>query len=91
MEIRIMIVEDDEVLARELASYLQRWGFLVTCVKDFQKVMQDFLAFLPQLVLLDVNLPSMMVFTGVDRFVRSVMSRSFLSAVDPMIRIRSWG
>ena len=27
MEIRIMIVEDDEVLARELASYLQRWDF----------------------------------------------------------------
>lgn len=27
MEIRIMIVEDDEVLSRELSSFLQRWGF----------------------------------------------------------------
>lgn len=29
----------------------------MTCVKDFQKVMQDFIKFQPQLVLLDVNLP----------------------------------
>lgn len=57
MEIKIMIVEDDIVLARELATFLQRWQFSCFCVKQFENVLDDFKQEQPQLVLLDVNLP----------------------------------
>ena len=54
---RILIVEDDEIIARVMESHLKGWGYEVLCSTDFQHVMGDFAQFGPQLVLLDLNLP----------------------------------
>ena len=54
---RILIVEDDEIIAGVMESHLKGWGYEVLCSTDFQHVMGDFAQFGPQLVLLDLNLP----------------------------------
>ena len=54
---KILIVEDDLVIARTMYKHLESWGYEVQCVSDFQNVMQQFVAFSPQLVLLDLSLP----------------------------------
>lgn len=56
---RIFIVEDDSGIAAELQKYLGAWGMEVRCVQDFHAVMEEFRAFAPQLVLLDISLPFM--------------------------------
>lgn len=54
---RILIVEDDAVIAGQLRRHIGEWGFEVQCVSDFGSVMDEFLAFDPRLVLLDISLP----------------------------------
>lgn len=54
---KILIVEDDSVIAGIVSEYLGRWGYEVRCVKDFGKVLEDFIKYEPQLVLMDVALP----------------------------------
>lgn len=54
---KILIVEDDRTIARVLASHLEKWEYEVRCTEDFHNVMAEFLAFDPQLVMLDIALP----------------------------------
>ena len=54
---RIFIVEDDEVIAGAVARHLEGWGYTVRCAQAFDRVLQEFAAFDPQLVLLDISLP----------------------------------
>lgn len=54
----IMIVEDDPKIAELLQSYIKKYGYNVTTVADFDHVMDDFHKNRPDLVLLDINLPS---------------------------------
>jgi len=54
---KILIVEDDEGIARPLSRQIASWDMEPRCVEDFHKVMQEFAAFAPQLVLLDIMLP----------------------------------
>lgn len=54
---RIFIVEDDAVIARVLREHLAGWGYTACCAVDFEHVLQEFSAFAPQLVLLDISLP----------------------------------
>lgn len=54
---RIFLVEDDEVIAGAVARYLEGWGYTVRCAREFDHVLQEFTAFDPQLVLLDIALP----------------------------------
>lgn len=54
---RIFIVEDDGIIARSMKNHLSAWDYEVHCVEDFSKVMQEFVAFDPQLVLMDITLP----------------------------------
>lgn len=54
---KILIVEDDPVIAGTLEAHLGRWGYEAKCVEDFERVDTAFLAFDPQLVLLDILLP----------------------------------
>ena len=54
---RIMIVEDDAVIARVLGDHLAQWGYTVHCVQDFEHVLDEADAFSPQLILLDISLP----------------------------------
>lgn len=54
---RLLLVEDDAVIAGEMKLHLEKWGYEVRCVEDFGNVMAEFAAFTPQLVLMDIGLP----------------------------------
>ena len=54
---KILIVEDDSVIASAMASHMVAWGYAVRCVADFRHVLEAFADFDPQLVLLDIGLP----------------------------------
>ena len=54
---KIMMIEDDPVIAKTVGETLTSWGMEVYCVEDFQNVMAEFTSFSPQLVLLDISLP----------------------------------
>ena len=55
---KIMIVEDDRKIAEYLCSYIEKYGYEVTIAKDFDKIMSTFRDVAPNLLLLDINLPS---------------------------------
>lgn len=54
---RIYLVEDDETIAGALQRQLEKWGFLVQPAEDFGRIIEEFRAFQPHLVLLDISLP----------------------------------
>ena len=54
---KILVVEDDIVIASEMKKYLERWGYEVQCVEDFRNVLARFAAYVPHLVLMDIGLP----------------------------------
>lgn len=54
---KLLIVEDDMMIEKILESHLEKWGYEVKCITDFEKVYQTFLDFEPHLVLLDISLP----------------------------------
>lgn len=55
--LKIMIVEDDDMLREQLAQLLKYEGYDVMAVTDFTKVEETFNSYTPDLVLLDINLP----------------------------------
>jgi DNA-binding response OmpR family regulator len=55
---RILIVEDDVKIATLLADTLRKYHYDVKTVESFDNILEDFQAFNPHLVLLDINLPS---------------------------------
>ena len=54
---RILIVEDDEMIAGSLKRHLERWDYEVIRVNDFANVMSEYASAAPQLVLMDIKLP----------------------------------
>ena len=55
---KVMIVEDDPKIADLLKSHIVKYGYNVHVVKDFDRVIDEFRSTAPDLVLLDINLPS---------------------------------
>ncbi|ASA24730.1 response regulator transcription factor [Paenibacillus donghaensis] len=55
---KIMIVEDDPKIAELLQSCIEQYGYEATRVTDFAHVLEAFQRAEPDLVLLDINLPS---------------------------------
>lgn len=54
---KLLIVEDDEVIARTIKQHMEGWGYEAVCVEDFKDVLQIFVTQKPQLVLMDISLP----------------------------------
>lgn len=54
---RILIIEDDGAIAHSIEKYLRSWGFDAICTTNFGDILTEFIAFDPQLVLLDIMLP----------------------------------
>lgn len=54
---KILIVEDELTIAKTIQSHLRKWNYEVRCVSDFKSVQEEFIAFEPQLVLMDILLP----------------------------------
>jgi len=55
---KIFIVEDDEKIAHYLKEEVKKYGYDVLVAKDFANIMIEFEQYQPDLVLLDINLPS---------------------------------
>ncbi len=56
---KIFIVEDDPLISTELAEFLTKYQFNCQIVKDFNHVVEEVLASNSDLILLDINLPSL--------------------------------
>lgn len=54
---RILIVEDDKVIAESIKKQVESWGISAMIVEDLEHVLDSFKAFKPHLVLLDIKLP----------------------------------
>ncbi len=54
---KILIIEDDLNVARELSISLKKWSFEVDIIKDFDNILKEVIDNKPSLILMDVNLP----------------------------------
>lgn len=54
---KIYVVEDDAVIAGAVVEYITSWGWEARKAEDLTRVMEEFTAFAPHLVLLDIGLP----------------------------------
>ena len=54
---KILIVEDDKKLSKELKIYNEKNGYIATVLEDFNDVVNDILKENADLILLDINLP----------------------------------
>ncbi len=54
---RILIVEDDAVIAKEIKRHLNQWGYEAETVTDFEHVLDEVRRMEPQLILMDISLP----------------------------------
>ncbi len=48
---KVLIVEDEKVIADTLAAHLNKWGYEAVCVTDFQNVLEEFEREKPHIVL----------------------------------------
>lgn len=54
---RIMIVEDDPVIAGSMERYISGWGHQVHIARQLRDILPEFEEFQPHLVLMDISLP----------------------------------
>lgn len=57
MKYRILIIEDDATIQRQLKDLLTGNGYETECVTDFTSVIEQVKVFAPHLILLDIKLP----------------------------------
>lgn len=54
---KILIIEDDNIIAERLTEELSKWGYDTRTVGDFGNILKCFAEFSPDMVLLDISLP----------------------------------
>ena len=54
---KIFLVEDDDAIAGAVAKHIRSWGWEARRAGDLTRVLEEFQAFGPHLVLLDIGLP----------------------------------
>ncbi|TDL79197.1 response regulator transcription factor [Peribacillus frigoritolerans] len=54
---KLLLIEDDLTLFNEMKERLNQWSYDVYGINDFNKVMQEFSAVKPDLVIIDIQLP----------------------------------
>lgn len=82
---KLLIVEDDFIIAKGLQKHFEKYHYDVQYIEDFEHVLDDFLAFQPDLVLLDIHLPFLMVIIGVKKFEK--YHKSLLFLFPPLMKI----
>ncbi|OAA95093.1 response regulator transcription factor [Clostridium coskatii] len=55
---KILVIEDDEVIGEEILNAVRNHGYEGKRIEDFNKVIEEFVKYKPDLVLLDINLPA---------------------------------
>jgi len=56
-KLKIMVIEDDASLAREISLFLEKRQYEAVVPERFDDILQEFAAMRPQLVLMDINPP----------------------------------
>ena len=54
---KILIIEDDQIISKELEKLLTNSGYQVSILKNFQDSLNEILKISPDLILLDINIP----------------------------------
>ncbi|MGL4874059.1 MAG: response regulator, partial [Clostridium sp.] len=54
---KVLIIEDDFIIGREIKKVLQSWNYVCKNVEDFKNVIEEFINFKPDIILLDIKLP----------------------------------
>ena len=54
---KIFVIEDDDAIAAAVVSHINSWGWEARRANDLTQIMEEFTAFAPHLVLLDIGLP----------------------------------
>jgi OmpR family two-component system bacitracin resistance response regulator BceR len=54
---KLLLIEDDTTLFNEIQDRLSQWSYDVYGITDFSKVIQEFTAIKPDLVIIDIQLP----------------------------------
>lgn len=57
MKYKIFIVEDDDIIASLCLKHLEAWGYDAKICEDFHHVLDEEIAYGPDLILLDISLP----------------------------------
>ena len=57
MMAKIMIIEDEEAISKELSCLLENNNYQGVILQDFQNALEEILTILPDLILLDINIP----------------------------------
>lgn len=55
---KILIVEDDRMIAERIQNHLETWGYEAVIAENFQNILEDVTKTAPDLILLDITLPS---------------------------------
>lgn len=55
---KIMVIEDEDKIRDIVKCSLQKWGFEIITVTNFENILEEFVQTDPNLVLMDINLPS---------------------------------
>lgn len=58
MDMKILVIEDDESIFQSLKKSLAQWSFQAIAPKSFQDVMATFIEESPHLVIIDIQLPA---------------------------------
>ena len=54
---KLLIIEDDAVIAKSIKNHMESWGYEAVCITDFENVKKTFVEEQPHLVLMDISLP----------------------------------
>ena len=54
---KILVVEDDPIIAGAVTKELIRWGLEAKAAEDFSNIRGEFVHYAPHLVILDISLP----------------------------------
>lgn len=55
---KLLLIEDDKTLFTEIQERLSQWSYEVFGINDFNRVIQEFTEIKPDLVIIDIQLPS---------------------------------
>lgn len=54
---KILVVEDDMSLAKNIKEGICKWGYNAKLIDNFEAILEEFVEYNPDLVLMDINLP----------------------------------
>lgn len=74
---KIFLVEDDETIAKMVKNHLEKWDYEVRIAQKFDRIMAEFADYEPQLALWISVCRFIMATTGVHRYGKCQMSRSY--------------